>query len=63
VYAVGGWQDGYTNAVPRLLAGLTCPRKGLIGPWSHDYPEVAVPGPQLVFYKSAYAGGITGSKV
>lgn len=49
VYAVGGWQDAYTNAVPRLLAGLTCPRKGLIGPWSHGYPEVAAPGPQIGF--------------
>ena len=35
VYAVGGWADGYTNAIPRLLAELDCPRKGLIGPWSH----------------------------
>lgn len=49
VYAVGGWQDGYTNAVPRLLAGLSGPRKGLIGPWSHGYPEVALPGPQIGF--------------
>ena len=32
VYAVGGWADGYTNAVPRLLEGLSCPRKGLVGP-------------------------------
>jgi putative CocE/NonD family hydrolase len=30
VYAVGGWADAYTNAVLRLLAGLSCPRKGLI---------------------------------
>ncbi|HEY7766359.1 MAG TPA: CocE/NonD family hydrolase, partial [Aestuariivirgaceae bacterium] len=29
VYAVGGWVDGYTNAVFRLLANLHCPRKGL----------------------------------
>jgi hypothetical protein len=49
VYAVGGWQDGYTNAVPRLLAGLSGPRKGLIGPWSHGYPEVTLPGPQIGF--------------
>lgn len=49
VYAVGGWADGYTNAVFRLLEGLTCPRKGLIGPWAHAYPEVATPGPQIGF--------------
>src|SRR5215218_887292 len=26
VYVVGGWTDGYTNAIPRLLEGLTVPR-------------------------------------
>ena len=41
VYAVGGWADGYSNAIPRLLAGLTVPRKGLIGPWAHSYPHFA----------------------
>lgn len=49
VYAVGGWADGYTNAVPRLLAGLRCPRKGLIGPWAHIYPHHAVPEPTIGF--------------
>ena len=28
VYAVGGWADGYSNAIPRLLAGLTLPEEG-----------------------------------
>ena len=36
VYAVGGWVDGYNNAVGRLLKGLKGPRKGLIGPWTHS---------------------------
>jgi putative CocE/NonD family hydrolase len=49
VYAVGGWTDGYTNAVPRLLEHLTVPRKGLIGPWAHAYPHLALPGPQVGF--------------
>ncbi|WP_336823241.1 CocE/NonD family hydrolase [Sporosarcina sp. USHLN248] len=49
VFAVGGWADGYTNAIPRLLKGLKGPRKGLIGPWAHEYPEMAVPGPQIGF--------------
>jgi uncharacterized protein len=49
VYAVGGWTDGYTNAIPRLLERLTAPRKGLIGPWAHAYPHFAVPGPQVGF--------------
>lgn len=49
VLAVGGWADGYTNAVMRLLSGLGGPRKGLIGPWGHAYPHVAVPGPAIDF--------------
>ena len=49
VYAVGGWTDGYTNAIPRLLERLAVPRKGLIGPWAHAYPHFALPGPQIGF--------------
>ena len=49
VYAVGGWTDPYTNSVPRLLEGLSVPRKGLIGPWSHSYPHTAVPHPAIGF--------------
>jgi putative CocE/NonD family hydrolase len=49
VYAVGGWADAYTNAVFRLLAGLPGPRKGLVGPWAHLYPEMGVPGPAIGF--------------
>lgn len=49
VFAVGGWEDGYSNAVPRLLANLSCPKKGLIGPWGHKYPEVGIPGPAIGF--------------
>ena len=39
VYAVSGWADNYSEAVPRLLAGLRGPRLGLIGPWAHSYPH------------------------
>jgi predicted acyl esterase len=49
VFLVGGWADGYPNAIPRLLTGLTCPRKALIGPWGHQYPEAGVPGPAIDF--------------
>src|SRR5215475_8683692 len=53
VYAIGGWADGYSNAVPRLLAGLSVPRKGLIGPWAHLYPHDGVPGPAVGFLQEA----------
>ncbi|MDE0460664.1 MAG: CocE/NonD family hydrolase [Chromatiales bacterium] len=49
VYAVGGWADGYSNAVFRLLAGLRSPCKGLVGPWAHKYPHFAEPGPAIGF--------------
>lgn len=49
VYAVGGWADAYNNAIPRLMAGLKGPRKALIGPWSHNFPETGVPGPAIGF--------------
>jgi uncharacterized protein len=41
VYAIGGWEDGYTNTVLRLMRHLEAPRKALIGPWAHSYPHVA----------------------
>ena len=53
VYAVGGWTDGYTNTIPRLLSHLSVPRKGLIGPWAHAYPYFALPGPQIGFLQEA----------
>jgi putative CocE/NonD family hydrolase len=49
VYAVGGLADPYRNAIPRLLEGLRCPRKGLIGPWAHTYPDEGRPGPAIGF--------------
>jgi predicted acyl esterase len=53
VLAVGGWADAYTNAVPRLLEGLTVPRRGLIGPWAHLYPQDGKPGPAIGFLQEA----------
>ena len=54
VYAVCGWADGYTDTVPRLLGGLKGPRKGLIGPWPHAYPQEPVgPGPHIGFLQES----------
>ncbi len=49
VYAIGGWADAYTNSVLRLVQGLDCPKKALIGPWGHAYPEEGIPGPAIGF--------------
>ncbi|HKF72821.1 MAG TPA: CocE/NonD family hydrolase [Stellaceae bacterium] len=53
VLAVGGWVDGYTNPVPRLLEHLKVPRLGIIGPWGHVYPQDGVPGPAIGFLQEA----------
>jgi putative CocE/NonD family hydrolase len=53
VYAIGGWADGYSNAVPRLIENLKCPKKGLIGPWAHKYPHNATPHPAMDFLNEA----------
>jgi putative CocE/NonD family hydrolase len=49
VLCVGGWNDAYSNAVPRLMKGLRTPRKAIIGPWAHKYPHFAVPEPRIGF--------------
>ncbi len=53
VFTVGGWVDAYSSTIPRMLARLDCPRKGLIGPWSHAYPHVASPGPAIDWLSEA----------
>ena len=53
VFAVGGWADGYSNAIFRLLEKLKTPRLGLCGPWGHKYPHNGVPGPAIGFLQEA----------
>ncbi len=47
VFLIGGWRDGYPNPPLRLYQNLKVPRKVLIGPWNHIWPDVAVPGPRI----------------
>jgi uncharacterized protein len=49
VYAIGGWADGYSEAIFRLATGLEAPFKGLLGPWSHSFPDDVEPGPAIGF--------------
>ncbi|QGH69982.1 CocE/NonD family hydrolase [Pseudactinotalea sp. HY158] len=50
VLAVGGWSDPYRDTVLRLLENLPGPVRGIIGPWSHQYPDRELaPGPQIDF--------------
>ncbi|MGW3667925.1 CocE/NonD family hydrolase [Streptomyces sp. NPDC005141] len=51
VLAVGGWHDPYRDTVLRLVESLPPDRvRGLIGPWSHQYPDRGLPpGPAIGF--------------
>ncbi|MFJ2906068.1 CocE/NonD family hydrolase [Streptomyces sp. NPDC087212] len=51
VLAVGGWHDPYRDTVLRLAEQLPADRvRGLIGPWSHQYPDRGLPpGPAIGF--------------
>ncbi|MER5890911.1 CocE/NonD family hydrolase [Streptomyces sp. NPDC001941] len=51
VLAVGGWHDPYRDTVLRLVQHLPKDRvRGLIGPWSHQYPDRGLPpGPAIGF--------------
>ncbi|MFP4648877.1 MAG: CocE/NonD family hydrolase [Halorhodospira sp.] len=53
VMIVSGWADGYPNPVFRLVENLQAPCKGLVGPWSHIYPHLGLPGPQIGFLQEA----------
>ncbi|MGA9160124.1 MAG: CocE/NonD family hydrolase [Actinomycetota bacterium] len=44
---VTGWADGYTNIALRGMAGLTCPKRLLAGPWSHADVATSRPGPNI----------------
>ncbi len=44
---IGGWNDGYVNAVLRMMERCSAPRKAIIGPWVHQLPHYGYPGPTL----------------
>jgi hypothetical protein len=46
-FVIGGWYDGYRDSVPRMLANLKAPAKGMLGPWNHTWPNEAVPPPAM----------------
>jgi uncharacterized protein len=49
----GGWADNYMNTVAALVEHSHAPTKGIVGPWVHQYPHTAVPGPQIGFLQMA----------
>ena len=49
VLLVEGWADWYATAELRAFQHLTVPKKVLVGPWGHSYPEEGrtFPGPRI----------------
>ena len=47
---VGGWTDGYSNAMLRLMQHLPSPyNRAILGPWTHVYPHLGTPGEPIGF--------------
>ena len=44
---VAGWADGYTNIALRAYEAMSCPRRVIIGPWSHMSTATSIPGPHI----------------
>ncbi|MBI3923641.1 MAG: CocE/NonD family hydrolase [Armatimonadetes bacterium] len=47
VFVIGGWADWYPTPLLRGFSHLKVPKRALIGPWSHYWPEDAIPGPRI----------------
>jgi predicted acyl esterase len=47
VFVIGGWADWYASPLLRTFSKLEGPKRGLIGPWSHQYPDEGIPGPRI----------------
>jgi putative CocE/NonD family hydrolase len=48
VLTIGGWNDNYMNAPAHLVVNAPM-AKAIVGPWVHQYPHTAVPGPRIGF--------------
>jgi len=46
-FLIGGWHDGYPNPPLRTFRALKAPKRLLMGPWSHTYPDRSHCGPRI----------------
>jgi uncharacterized protein len=44
-FLICGWRDLYADCTPRDFASLQAPRKLLIGPWKHEFPDTGREAP------------------
>ncbi|CAF1350537.1 unnamed protein product [Rotaria sordida] len=47
VLLIGGFADLYTDPVFRMMHKLKCQKRAILGPWGHQWPDQAFPGPQI----------------
>ena len=47
--AIGGWGDAYKNTVSHLVENLSCPVKGIVGPWVHNIHTSQSQDQELIF--------------
>ncbi|WP_050528261.1 CocE/NonD family hydrolase [Pseudorhodobacter aquimaris] len=52
VLSISGWADNYMNTSAKLVENVAG-AKAIIGPWVHQYPHQAVPGPAMGFMDAA----------
>ncbi|MDA2963196.1 MAG: CocE/NonD family hydrolase [Actinomycetota bacterium] len=53
VFVVEGWSDWYSNPMLRIFSKLQGSKRALIGPWGHQWPHKALPGPRINWHKEA----------
>jgi putative CocE/NonD family hydrolase len=44
-FAICGWRDLYADCTPRDFAAIGAPKKLLMGPWKHEFPDTARQAP------------------
>ena len=49
VFIVGAWHDHYRNSALRMFEHLEVPKKLLMGPWGHVFPDWGYPGEPINF--------------
>ncbi len=52
-FLIGGLLDGYRDSVTDMLQQTKAPIKAIVGPWNHNFPHDAVPGPQIEWREEA----------
>jgi len=53
VFVVGGWHDWYHTPLLRIFSRLEGPKRALVGPWCHKWPDAGIPAPRIEWLPEA----------